>query len=213
MTLPSGRSGRLLALGLTALVLLLVWLGVVRPLTELYSRQADELALQQAVALRMARVAATLPALREEAAATPMATPTAAIAGELLEGETYAIAAANLQERLQGFAVTAGTSLTSFEVLPVESPGKRVSGEPVSTDSAVSLRLMLNAPWQKLVALLDLIKAGPLLMFIDDLRLESSRQLLGVGESPLQVSLTVTGFYQPGAAAGQPGATTSAVNP
>lgn len=209
MTLASGRSGRLLALGLTALVLLLVWLGVVRPLTELYSIQADELALQQAVALRMARVAATLPALREKAAATP----TAATVGELLEGKTDAIAAANLQERLQGLAETAGTSLASFEVLPVHRPGERVSGEPVSTDSAVSLHLMLNAPWPKLIALLDLIKAGPPLMFIDDLRLESSRQLLGAGESPLQVSLTVTGFYQPGATAGQPGATTSAVSP
>jgi general secretion pathway protein M len=215
MTLPNGRNGQLLALGLTALVLALVWLGAVRPLTEWYSEQADALALQQAVALRLTRLAATLPALREEAAATLTATPAAASLVELLEGETDGIAAANLQARLQDLAATTGTSFTSVEMLPVEGPGQPLPGKPVNTDRAVRLRVMLDAPWPKLMALLDRIKVGPPLMLIDDLRLESSRHLLGTADSPLQAGLTVTGFRQPGAAAaaGRPGATASATNP
>jgi hypothetical protein len=199
LALPTGRNGKVLALGLTVLVLALAWWGAVRPLIDWYGEQAETLAQRQAVALRMARVAATLPALRAQAEAAP-ASPTAVA---LLDGETDAIAAANLQERLQALAAAAGTSLTSVEMLPVERP----AGEPANSDRAVRLRLTFDAPWATLVRLLDRMEAGPPLMLLDDLRLEGSRQLLHVADSPLQASLTVTGFRAP------PGAASLAASP
>lgn len=187
-TLPTGRKGQALALALTVLVLMLIFWGAVLPLSDWYAAQAETLSQQEALATRMARIAATLPALRAQEAAAPAAAAPVA----LLQGETDAIAAANLQERLQALAAAAGTSLSSVEMLPVDRP----SNEPAESDRAIRLRLMLNAPWATLIKFLDVIEAGPPLMLIDDLRLEGVRLVLR-DSPPLQASLTVTGFRHP----------------
>jgi general secretion pathway protein M len=187
-TLPTGRKGQALALALTALALVLILWGAVLPARDWYLAQAERLAQQQALAMRMARIAAALPALRAQEAAAPEA----AVPVALLQGETDSIAAANLQERLQALAATAGTSLSSVEMLPVDRP----SNEPAESDRAIRLRIMLNAPWASLMKFLDVIEAGPPLMLIDDVRLEGVRLLLH-DSPPLQTSLTVTGFRHP----------------
>jgi type II secretory pathway component PulM len=187
-TLPTGRKGQALALALTVLVLMLIFWGAVLPMSDWYAAQAETLSQQEALATRMARIAATLPALRAQEAAAPAAAAPVA----LLQGETDAIAAANLQERLQALAAAAGTSLSSVEMLPVDRP----SNEPAESDRAIRLRLMLNAPWATLIKFLDVIEAGPPLMLIDDLRLEGVRLVLR-DSPPLQASLTITGFRHP----------------
>ncbi len=188
LSLPAGRKGQALALALTALALVLILWGAVLPVHDWYSAQAEKLAQQQALATRMARIAATLPALRaQETAAPEEAAPVV-----LLQGETDSIAAANLQERLQALAAAAGTSLSSVEMLPVDHP----TNEPAETDRAIRLRVMLNAPWPSLMKFLDVIEAGPPLMLIDDVRLEGMRLVLR-DSPPLQASLTVTGFRHP----------------
>jgi len=188
LSLPTGRNGQVLALALTTLVLVLILWGAVLPVHDWYLAQAEKLAQQQALATRMARIAATLPALRaQERAAPEEAAPVV-----LLQGETDSIAAANLQERLQALAAAAGTSLSSVEMLPVDHP----TNEPAETDRAIRLRVMLNAAWPNLMKFLDVIEAGPPLMLIDDVRLEGVRLVLR-DSPPLQASLTVTGFRHP----------------
>lgn len=198
--LPTGRPGRSLALGLTIAGLVLIWWGAVRPLAGWYDAQNDTLAQRQALAIHMARLAGSLPTLRQQQALAPAeAAPVA-----LLEGETDAIAAANLQERLQALAASAGTSIATAEMLPVE----RQAGEVAESDRAIRLRLTMNAPWPSLMRLLNMIEDGPPLMLVDDLRLEcghleggrleGGRFLLARGAAAsLQASLTVTGFRHP----------------
>ena len=66
--LPSGRQGRILAVGLLVLAAVVVWLGLAAPLMDFYDVQAAKLAQRAALAQRMAMLAAELPDLRTRAA-------------------------------------------------------------------------------------------------------------------------------------------------
>jgi len=203
---PKRQKGQLLALLLTAAVVALVWWGAVQPLRDWYTSQAETLAQQQLLAFRMARIASALPSLRAQKAAAPAEStaPHASLPNLLLEGDTDEIAAANLQERLQALALSAGTSLNSVENLPAE----RQAGEPPSTERAIRLRITLVTQAAHFRSLLDAIEEGPPLMLVDDVRLSAPR-LPMQAMLPLEASLTVTGFRHPAAAA----ATATAVDP
>jgi len=60
-SLPTGRRGRLLALGLTATLLLSVWFGAVEPIVAWYGDRADTIAQRTALARRMTALADSLP--------------------------------------------------------------------------------------------------------------------------------------------------------
>ncbi len=198
VALPEGRSGRFLALLLTAVAVVLIWWGAVQPLRDWYTSQAETLAQEQLLAFRMARIASTLPSLRaqKEAAPAEATAPHANLPNLLLQGDTDEIAAANLQELLQALAVSAGTSLNSVENLPAE----RQTGETASSDRPIRLRVTLVTQAANFRSLLDAIEEGPPLMLVDDVRLSAPR-LPMQATLPLEASLTVTGFRHPVAAA------------
>lgn len=112
--LPDGPRGQFLAAAFTLTVLAALWFGVAAPLIDWYHDGAEDLVQRRALLVRMQRAAETLPMLENQSADAHPA-PIA-----LLAGATDALAAAAMQNAVQGMATTAGIELTSMETLPAE---------------------------------------------------------------------------------------------
>jgi general secretion pathway protein M len=192
LDLPTGRKGRLLALGITLAVLGALWVGVAAPLMAWYADRAVELENRRAVARRMATLAEMLPELRLQAQSA------AGSSGRLgeedtLEGASDAIAGAALQQRLQEMAAQAGAPLSSAEALP---------GEPAGAYRRIGVRVSLSAQWPALVRLLQAVaQASSPRMLVDELQLRSSPIMLRSGPRPMEASFTVVAFRTAAAAA------------
>lgn len=161
-TLPTGRAGTALALGLLGGMLLLLGLGVVAPAITWHAERAEHLAERQGLAARMEAVAATLPALRL-AAATPAI---GHAAPSLLEGTTDAITGAALQGLVREMAGSVEAAVLSVETL---------AAAPVGAHRRIGLRLSLAAPWPVLVRLLQAVNQARPRMVVDDLELHNSQ--------------------------------------
>jgi hypothetical protein len=138
---------------------------------------------RQALLHHMQDVAATLPALRTASAAKPGH-------GEgsgtiMLPGTTDAVAAADLQERIQKMASSAGANLTAVETLPATPSGKW---------HKVTLRISLNAPWPVLMDLLRSIEESPIRILIDDVHFHSATVVTRPTVMPIQASMVLYGF-------------------
>jgi len=180
-SLPTGREGRILALGLVVLAAIVLWLGIAIPLMDYYDARAAKLAQQAALAARMTALAAELPALQARAAAVPANNGDATFAGA-----TDALAGATLQAQLQSFASTAGASLTSLETLSAEQAGPY---------RRIGVKLSINAPLPVLVQLIAQIEQARPPMLLDDLQIHGSPiQLPGAQSTALDISFTVYGF-------------------
>ena len=181
VSLPAGRRGTALALGLLAIALALVWMGGGAPLLGWYRERSLRLAEQRSLAAHMAAVAATLP---EMLAAARRAH--AAPAGEtLLSGGSDAVAAAALQGTVERIARATGASLTSVSMLP---------GEPAGAWRRIGLRLNVHATFPVIVRLLrTMLRTAPP-MLIDDLTL-AGPVLRASGEPrTIEATLTVYAF-------------------
>jgi hypothetical protein len=119
MTLPTGRRGRVLALALVLLAGAVLWLGVADPVLALYDARSSELRQRSALMQRMATIAAELPRLRQQQSG--QAAPAAGAA--TIDAGSDALAAAQLQDAVQGLAGEAGASLSSVETLAAEPRG------------------------------------------------------------------------------------------
>ena len=97
----------------------MLWLGIVEPLWSWYGDRNELLEQRQALLQRMQALAASLPALR--AASADKRDEGSEAATSMLPGTTDAVAAADLQERVQKMAAAAGVSLTAVETLPAEA--------------------------------------------------------------------------------------------
>ncbi|TDH56149.1 hypothetical protein E2C06_36450 [Dankookia rubra] len=183
LDLPTGRRGQLLALGLTLAVLGGAWAGVAAPLLDWYALRAEQLQARRAVARRMAELAETLPALRDQA--RRVAAPGRPAEGAVLDGSSDALAAAALQGRLQEMAARAGAPLSSAEALP---------GEAAGAWRRIGVRVAVNAPWPSVVRLLQAIGTATPRMLVDDLQLRAPPLLLRTGPRPVDASFTVLGF-------------------
>jgi general secretion pathway protein M len=184
LALPTGRRGQFLALGLTAVMLAVVWVGVVNPVLGWYGSRSALLAQRRSLAAHMQELAASVPDLRREAEAAVAAGP---VRTALLAGDSDAVAGATLQERVQQMATDAGASLTSAETLPVES---------ASGYRRIGVRVALTASWPVLVQLLRSIEAATPRMLVDDLLFQASPMLAPKGEQPLDAAFTVFAFRQ-----------------
>lgn len=180
--LPTGRPGRLLALGLLVAVLAAAWAAAVEPLLSWHAETAATLAQRRTVARRMAQVAQTLPELEQQAteAATGAPPPDA-----LLGGATDAVAGAALQQAVRDMATGAGVALSSAETLPTEQAGAY---------RRVGLRVAFSAPWPVMVRVFQLIEQAAPVMLIDDLQVRGPRLHAGPVEPDLDTSLTVFAF-------------------
>ena len=188
ISLPTGRTGQSLALGLPILALAALWLGVAMPLIEWHGDRTASLIRLSALADRMEALAAAVPALREQAATT-------AGTGEpaLLDGDSDSTASASLQERLQAMFLQAGVQLNSVETVP---------GEAAGTFRRIRLRVSFNASWPVLVALLkDLQLATPMLL-VDELQVQPALHRISTAPGTFDVSCSVFAFRSGSAAAG-----------
>lgn len=179
----TGWRGQALAVGIGVLAIMLLWFGVVDPLRSWFDGRADLLEQRQALLQRMRGVAASLPALRAASAAKPGAN--AAAGTIMLPGGTDAVAAADLQERIQAMAAAAGASLTAVETLSPAPSGKW---------HKVSLRISLTASWPVLVALLRSVAQSPTRILIDDVHFHSPMLASRATAPPVQASMVLYGF-------------------
>jgi hypothetical protein len=189
--LPGGPRGRLLALGLALLMVLVLWAGAVAPVLGWYDSRQDDLRRQQAIGRRMAALVQTLPALRAEADAA--AARGAARHEALLDGATDSVAAAALQQRLDEMAGQAGLRIGSAEVMPSEAAG---------AFRAIAVRATVTAPWPALVRLLRAIAAADTPLLVDDLQARGPPRNSRDSDPPIDVTFTVIGYR----AGGPPGA-------
>jgi hypothetical protein len=179
----TGRRGQALAVAVGILALALVWFGVVDPVRSWFENRSLLLEQRQALLHRMQDAAATLPNLRAASAAKPGI-------GEgpgtmLLPGASDAVAAADLQERIQKMATTAGASLTTVETLPAT---------PVGKWHKVSLRITLNASWPVLMGLLRSVEQSPTRILVDDVHFHSVPVVSRPTAMPIQASMVLFGF-------------------
>lgn len=179
-SLPDGRRGQLLALALGLAVVASVWAGVAMPLVAWHAELTERLEQRRTLARRMAELAETLPALQAQAAARNVTGPAPSA---VLAGDTDAIAGASLQQLVQQLATSAGTSLSSVEVLPAEAVG---------TYRRIGLHVALAAPWPALVQLLQSIAQATPPMLVDDLRLHGAP--MHNAALPMTTSFTVLAF-------------------
>lgn len=180
-SLPTGRQGRLLALGLVLLTAILLWLGAAQPLLDLYAARGAKLAQRAALADRMAMLAAEVPALQARAASVP------ANNGEAtFQGATDALAGASLQSLLQSLAGAAGATLSSMETLAADQAGPY---------RRIGVKLSISAPLPVLVQLMAQIEQARPPMLIDDLQIHGSPIMLpGAQSAALDAGFTVYGF-------------------
>ena len=158
--LPEGRKGQVLAVALVVFVICVVWFAVISPLVGWYAQRARFLISRQQTAAHMEAIVASLPGLKRAAANKR----TGAVVEVLLPGNSDALAAAALQQRVQGLATAASAALSSVEVVPATKVGRY---------QQIGLRISMEAPYSSLIRLLTMIEQGPPRMFVDDLTIRA----------------------------------------
>jgi hypothetical protein len=190
--LPTGRRGQALAVALTLVGLLVLWFGVIDPARSWFDDRAALLDQRQELLVHMRDLAATLPAVRAASAVKP--DDRSAAAATMLAGDSDAVAAADLQERVQKMAADAGASLTAVETLsPTQEPGRW---------HRVALRISLNASWPVLMELVRSIEQSPTRILINDVHFRSPVVVSRPTQAPIQASMELYGFRPVVAGAG-----------
>jgi general secretion pathway protein M len=189
LALPTGARGKTLALVMTALAVISVWLGAVMPVWDWYDDRAELLRRQTALARRMASLVETLPALRQEVDqendGANRATAGSAFSNALLTGDTDPLAAAILQQHIEELATKAGVHVGSEEILPGQAEGAL---------HAISVRLTMIAPFHSMVAFLLAMARSDTPMVADELLMRGSGGRTVEDDSPVDTSLTVTAY-------------------
>jgi general secretion pathway protein M len=174
----------MLALGITLVVIIIGWAGLVGPALGWYEGRGEILVQRRVLAGHMEAMAATVPALQAELQAAAANGPPLRT---VLEGATDAIAGAALQQQVQDMTSQVGATLTSAESLPPEQAGMY---------RRIGLHVSVTAPWTVMVALFTAIQTATPRMLVDDIQLQSG-QLLSASKAthPLEASFTVLAFH------------------
>ena len=182
-SLPTGRAGRLTALGLTLAVPVALWLGVVAPVMDWHHDRADALAQREALAQRMRMLATNLPSLRQQAAAM---TASGNEEPALLDGDSDPVASAFLQQRLQAMFMQAGVQLDSVETLP---------GEDAGGYRRIRLHLAFTATWPVLMGLLKDIQLAAPTLLVDELNVQPALHRISTAPGTFDISCGVFAFH------------------
>jgi general secretion pathway protein M len=185
--LPTGRRGQLLAVGLLLLVLATLYFLAVAPLFELYQQRAATIEDDRMLLPRLQAVADGVPSLRARVAELRAAARTRKVT---LDGASDAIASANLESRIEGFASAVGATIGSTESLPAEThDGYR----------RIGLRIALNGPYETLVRLLGKLEEAVPPLVVDNLQVHGVLRRPGLPQSGnadvgLDAGIDVYGF-------------------
>jgi general secretion pathway protein M len=188
-SLPTGRRGRILAIGVTLAVALALWLIIIAPLLNFYLQRADALRQRQTIMQHMEQLAAARPALEARVGQLGDQAP----AGDSRLSGSIPVATAALQGLVQDIAAGAGGSLTSVESLP---------GETTAGYRRVGVKLALSASWPVLVDFLQALEQSGTPMVVDDLQVRGTPQQVQARQQILDAGFSV---YAP-AAPDQPNA-------
>ena len=185
--MPTGRRGRLLALSLVVLALGGLYFLAVAPLVDLYRGREARLDDGRILLPHLQAAAAALPGLRAQVAELHAAARTRKVT---LDGASDAIASANLQSRIEGFAASVGATIGSTESLPAEA---------VDGYRRIGLRFALNGPYETLVKLLAKIEEATPPLIVDNLQVHGVLRRPGLLQAPgsdpgLDGGLDVYGF-------------------
>ena len=143
---------------------------------------------------RLQAAAAALPELRARVALLRAAARTRKVT---LDGASDAIASANLQSRIDGFATSIGATIGSTESLPPETrDGYR----------RIGLRFALSGPYETVVKLLAKLEAATPPLIVDNLQIHGVLRRPGLpaggeAEADLDAGFDVYGFRNGGGSA------------
>ncbi|MCU0838019.1 MAG: type II secretion system protein GspM [Rhodospirillales bacterium] len=188
-TTLSPPARRVLALGILVIVVALPYWLIVRPVLDRFAAVDTEIAEQQDMLQRYGSIAGRLGTLESRLAAIKR---DGGSADDYLVGNSEAIVAAELQNRLKTVIAGADGKLASTQVLATtEEAGFR----------QITIRVRLNAGIEGLRRVLYELEAGRPLMFIDNLDVSSRQDRRRAGERETDPDLTVTfdvyGFMRP----------------
>jgi general secretion pathway protein M len=145
--------------GLLLLALVILYFLAIAPLLDLYQQREAQIEDARMLLPRLAAVVDRLPTLRAEVARLRA---TARMRKVTLGGASDAIASANLQSRIEGFATSVGATIGSTESLPVEThDGYR----------RIGLRFALTGPYETLVRLLAKLEEATPPLVVDNLQI------------------------------------------
>jgi general secretion pathway protein M len=162
-TLPTGRRGQIVAVGVTLVAILALWLLIISPIASFYFDRSDQLLEHRRVEQHMEQLVSVRQALLEQAANLGGAAPV----HNLLDGSSIPVATAALQGIAQEVAANAGATLTSVESLP---------GENGAGYRRVSIKLAVTTSWPVLIHFLEALQQSDTPMAIDDLQIHASTQ-------------------------------------
>ena len=188
--MPTGRTGRLLALILVFAALGGAYLLVVSPLLDLYAERAAVLENKRMLLPRLHAAAEELPLLRTRAEQLRAAAGSRKIT---LEGASDAVAAATLQSRIEELASSSGATIGSTESLPPEArAGYR----------RIGLRYVLSGPYETLIRFLAKLESANPPLVIDNLHIHGVLRRPGTpAATGLDAGLDVYGYRATEAAA------------
>lgn len=163
-----------------------VYFLVVTPLVDLYAGRQSVLENRRTLLPRLQVTAQELPGLRAKVSELRAAAGTRKVT---LDGSSDAVAAANLQSRIEELAASVGAMISSTESLPAEMRGGY---------RRIGLRYVLNGPYETLVKLLARLEAATPPLVVDNLhihgRLRPVRRGEAVATAGLDAGLDVYGY-------------------
>ncbi len=183
--------GRLAALALLAMTGAAVYLMAVAPLIDSYRRNGEAIVETRDLLARFERQAAARSRLEERLAALQ---ELVARQGHYLDGTTYAVAAASLQDNVKAIVETQGGEIQSIQTMPSQA----------NDDSGrVAIRVQSLMVVDSLLFTVHRLESGAPYLFIDNLEMQgrlSRRARLGEDpdeETELLVWFDLYGFLPP----------------
>jgi hypothetical protein len=194
-TLPTGRTGQIIAVLLLVLAMAMVWRLLASPLIDLYDGRRLELEQRAMQSAHLKALADTLPRLK----ATPGVDGPAPTV--TLTGASDAVAAAVLQGTIQDMVRSVGASLGSVEILPAEAAGEL---------RRIGLKVTLSGAPETVTRLLLAIEQAEPPMLLDELQIHGNAMMVpGLAPQPggalrLDTSFAVYGFRRDSAEGRRP---------
>ncbi len=183
--------GRLAALALLAMTGAALYLMAVAPLIDSYRRNGEAIVETRDLLARFERQAAARSRLEERLAALQ---ELVARQGHYLDGTTYAVAAASLQDNVKAIVETQGGEIQSIQTMP--SAANDDSGR-------VAIRVQSLMTVEPLLYTIHRLESGAPYLFVDNLEVQgrlSRRARLGEDEDEepeLLVWFDLYGFLPP----------------
>lgn len=182
--MPTGGMGRALAVSVFCALIGLVYVVLVMPLIDLYRSGEGTLVDRQLLLRKLERLGAGVPSLRTRLAA--LQTAGAGNNEVTLDGESDALASANLQSRLGQLAAASGVTIASTEAITAaeRAPYRRIG-----------LRVAVNGNYEAIVKLLAAIQKGAPPLILANLQIHGLLRAVAVRTSyPLETRFEVYGL-------------------